>query len=93
MTGICRVGDKNETGGELLTGSSSVFINGIAVALHPSDISPHAPWGNPHPPHENAKTTEGSESVFVEGQPVVLMGAGNTCGHKIVEASEDVGGV
>jgi uncharacterized Zn-binding protein involved in type VI secretion len=92
MAGICRVGDKNQTGGELLTGASSVTINGKPVALHPSDISPHAPWGPPHPPHDAAKTTEGSATIMVEGKPVVLMGAGNTCGHSIIEASDNVMG-
>jgi uncharacterized Zn-binding protein involved in type VI secretion len=90
MPGMSRVGDTNTTGGKLLDGASTVFCNGKPVALHASLISPHAPWGNPHPPHKNAKTTDGASTVVVEGKPPVMVGSGNTCGHKIVEGSGDV---
>lgn len=90
MPGLSRLGDSNQTGGKLTRGAGTVFCNGIPVSLHTSSISPHAPWGRPHPPHDNATTTEGSPTVFAEGDPVVRIGSGNSCGHSIVEGSGDV---
>jgi len=91
MPNLSRKGDKNTTGGKIIRGAGTVFANGIAVGLHVSEITPHEPWGKkPHPPHKNAKTTEGSPTVFAEGVPVLRVTSGNTCGHKIIEGSPDV---
>jgi uncharacterized Zn-binding protein involved in type VI secretion len=90
MAGISREGDANQTGGKIIRGSKTVFANGIGVGLHTSKMTPHAPWGRPHPPHESATTTEGSPSVFADGAPVLRVGSGNSCGHSIVEGSPDV---
>jgi uncharacterized Zn-binding protein involved in type VI secretion len=91
MPKLSRKGDKNTTGGKIVRGAETVFANGIAVGLHVSEITPHEPWGKqPHPPHKQAKTTEGSPTVFAEGDPVLRVGSPNTCGHKIVEGSENV---
>jgi len=90
MPNLSRKGDKNQTGGAIVRGSGTVFANGIGVGLHVSDITPHAPWGKPHPPHSSAKTTEGSPTVFSDGVPVLRIGSGNSCGHSIVEGSPDV---
>jgi len=89
MAKLSRKGDKNTTGGKIKLGASTVFCNGKPVGLHVSDITPH----NPKPgknPHKAAKTTQGSPTVFCEGKPVLRVGSGNTCGHKIVEGSENV---
>ena len=90
MAQLSRKGDENTTGGKIVKGAGTVFANGIAVGLHVSDITPHAPFGSPHPPHKSAKTTEGSPTVFAEGEPVLRVGSGNTCGHKIVQGSPNV---
>lgn len=91
MPNLSRKGDANTTGGTIMRGAKTVFANGIPVGLHTSQITPHSPWGKkPHPPHKAAKTTEGSPSVFCEGDPVLRVGSGNTCGHKITEGSENV---
>ena len=90
MSGISRKGDKNQTGGAIMRGAGTVFANGIPVGLHVSQITPHAPWGPPHPPHDAATTTEGSPTVFAEGSPVLRIGSGNSCGHSIVDGSGDV---
>ena len=94
MAQLSRVGDTDEPGGAIMRGASSVFANGIAVGLHASQITPHAPWPqgdyNPHPPHEAAMTTDGSPTIFAEGCPVLRVGSGNTCGHTIVQGSSDV---
>jgi len=33
-------------------------------------MTPHAPWGSPHPPHQAPTTTDGSPTVIAEGSPV-----------------------
>lgn len=90
MAALSRVGDTNEPGGQIMRGAGTVICNGIKVGLHTSQISPHAPWGKPHPPHEAATTTQGSPTVFAEGDPVLRVGSGNSCGHSIVQGSPDV---
>jgi uncharacterized Zn-binding protein involved in type VI secretion len=83
---LSRVGDKNDRGGMILDGANTVFANNKKVGLHTSDISPH-PKGKKH---KRAKTTGGSPTVFAEGKPVLRTGSGNTCGHKIIEGSNNV---
>jgi uncharacterized Zn-binding protein involved in type VI secretion len=90
MPKLSRKGDINTTGGKIINGARSVYANNIAVGLHISDITPHAPFGKPHPPHKAAKTTNGSPSVFCEGKPVLRVGSGNTCGHKIIQGSLNI---
>lgn len=90
MAKLSRVGDKNQEGGAIMRGAGTVFANGINVGLHTSQITSHAPWGNPHPPHDSATTTQGSPTVFAENSPVLRVGSGNSCGHSIVEGSNNV---
>jgi len=90
MPQLSRVGDTNQAGGAIIRGANSVFANGIKVGLHVSGITPHAPWGRPHPPHRSAVTTNGSPTVFCEGVPVLRVGSGNSCGHSISQGSPDV---
>ena len=90
MTKLSRLGDQNDAGGAIMRGASTVFANGIKVGLHVSQITPHSPWGNPHPPHEAAVTTTASPNVFCEGVAVLRIGSGNDCGHVIVQGSPDV---
>ena len=89
---IARKDDQNTTGGKLLESgcAPTVFADFKKVAQINCPITPHEPWGKPHPPHKNAKTTEGSPTVFAENKPVLRVGSGNTCGHKIVEGSPNV---
>ena len=90
MAKLSRKGDANATGGKTVRGAPTVFANGIAVGLHVSDITPHSPYGKPHPPHKSAKTTEGSPTVFADGVAVLRVGSGNTCGDSISEGSPDI---
>ncbi len=90
MSGASRLGDADSAGGTIMKGAKSVFINGIPAGLHVSQITPHAPWGKPHPPHHAAITTTASPSVFVEGCQLLRIGSGNSCGHPIVGGSPDV---
>lgn len=82
---MSRLGDTNQAGGKITRAARSVFCNGIGVGLHVSPISPHGPGT-----HASAKTTEGSPTVFAEGDPVLRIGSGNTCGHSIVQGSKNV---
>lgn len=89
MPKLSRKGDKNTTGGKIVRGAGTVFANGKPVGLHTSEITPHDPKKN-QKPHNAAKTTEGSPTVFAENCPVLRVGSSNTCGHKIVEGSDNV---
>lgn len=89
MAKLSRKGDKNTTGGQIVRGAGTVFANGIPVGLHTSKITPHSPKPNKKP-HNDASTTEGSPTVFAENCAVLRVGSGNTCGHKIVEGSDNV---
>jgi len=83
---LSRKGDATAAQGKILKGSSTVFANNKAVGVHKSDITPHPGGG----PHNKSKTTEGSPTVFADGLPVLRVGSGTTCGHKIVEGSDDI---
>lgn len=86
MAKLSRKGDENSVGGKIVRGASTVFANGIQVGLHVSDITKHPGGGK----HNAAKTTEGSPTVFAEGVPVLRVGSGNDCGHKITQGSDNV---
>ena len=90
MAQLSRQGDANAVGGTIIRGAGTVFCNGKPVGLHVSTITPHEPWGKPHPPHAAASTTSASETVFAEGSQVLKVGSSTTCGHSIVEGSADV---
>lgn len=85
MAQLSRKGDENAAGGKIVRGAGTVFANGIAVGLHVSDITPHGDGK-----HKAAKTTEGSPTVFAEGEPVLRVGSGNDCGHSISQGSPNV---
>ena len=90
-TPLSRLGDKNQVGGAIVRGASTVVCNGIPVGLHVSKITPHSPFGRKtHPPHKAAVTTSASPNVFCEGSPVLRVTSGNSCGHSIVEGSNNV---
>lgn len=86
MAKLSRKGDANSEGGKIVKGAGTVFANGKPVGLHVSEITAH-PKGDKH---KKAKTTEGSPTVFAEGDPVLRVGSGNDCGHKITEGSDNV---
>lgn len=83
MTQAARIGDI--CGGEIVTGSDTVFINGIPVARIGDAIDPH---GNGE--HASATVATGSGTVFVNGIPVARISDSGTCGHNIVSGSPDV---
>ena len=86
MAQLSRKGDKNQVGGQIVRGATTVFANGLPVGLHVSPITPHPKKKE----HNKAKTTSGSPTVFCEGVPVLKTGSGNSCGHKITQGSPDI---
>jgi uncharacterized Zn-binding protein involved in type VI secretion len=90
MPGVSRKGDTNQMGGAIERGAGSVFVNGIPVGLHVSQISNHGPYGKRTGQHRAASTTSASSSVYAEGSQVLKIGSGNSCGHSIVGGSSDV---
>ncbi len=90
MPNLCRVGDTNQTGGAIMNGAPTVFANGLNVGQLGNQLTPHAPWKKPHPPHNKATITSASPTVFADGKPVARVTSGNSCGHSMVNGSSDV---
>jgi uncharacterized Zn-binding protein involved in type VI secretion len=87
MAGVSRLGDINTTGGKILRGAKSVFINGLPAGLNVSPITPHKPFNGPH---KASSTVTGSPTVFCENAPVLRVGSITTCGHPIIQGSLNV---
>jgi uncharacterized Zn-binding protein involved in type VI secretion len=85
---LSRKGDTNQAGGRIERGAENVLCNGKQVGLHVSPISPHNPRRKSA--HKRAVTTSASPDVICEGSNVLRVTSGNSCGHSIVEGSEDV---
>lgn len=91
MPALARHGDTNEEGGAIVSGASTVRVNGQLVAQVGNLIEPHAPWDpTAHPPHEAATITSGSTSVKADGAFVAFVGSANSCGHAIDTGSDNV---
>ena len=91
MPAISRVTDQNQAGGQIQRGAESVKVNGLSVGVHPSPITPHGPYPRRgRNEHQAAVTTDGSPSVFAEGNPVLRVTSPNSCGHSISQGSPDV---
>ena len=89
---IQRVGDRNSAGGVITNGDNTVLVNGRAVAIQGSSVSPHPCCGRRGcpPTHCNAKTQATTSTVFVNGKPVIFTDDKDTCGHPRVSGSADV---
>jgi uncharacterized Zn-binding protein involved in type VI secretion len=55
---------------------STVYCNGILVAVDGSPVKPHG-----LPPHAAPVTANGSQTVFINGTPVNRTGDPDSCGH------------
>ena len=92
MPGVQRVGDANSAGGVIQKGEPSVLVNGRAIALVDSPVSPHAPCGRRGGErHCNARTQASNDTVLVNGKQITLSGSKDTCGHDRSTGSSDVG--
>lgn len=89
---VCRVGDKNEVGGVILTGDPQVLVNNRPIAVIGASVTPHPCCGAQGcpPVHCSAKTTSTNYKVLVGGKPVVTFGSSDTCGHTRMNGSPDV---
>lgn len=87
MPAIARHGDTNEEGGAIVSGATTVLVNGVLVGQVGNLVEPHYPGGITH---ETATVTSGSTSVFADGIAVAFVGSGNSCGHSIETGSTDV---
>jgi hypothetical protein len=76
-----RKGDPNMGGGLITNGDSSVLINGRPAAYPGISVTPHPPCGRRAPQHCVAVTTKGSQSVRVNGKPLLTSGDKDTCNH------------
>jgi len=90
MPQLCRVGDQNAAGGAIMGGAATVFANGIKVGQLGNQLTPHSPWGRPHPPHDKATVTSASSSVYADGIQVARVSSSNSCGHSMSQGSPDV---
>lgn len=85
MPGAGRVGRDNARGLISGPGASTVKINGADASLVGDGIVAHG-----KAPHSSSIITDGSRTVFVEGQPLTVEGSGTTCGHTVTPGSQDV---
>lgn len=76
-----RQGDPNVAGGLIARGDSSVLINGRPAAYPGISVTPHPPCGPKAPQHCVAVTTRGSQSVRVNGKPLLTSSDKDTCNH------------
>lgn len=92
MPAVQRVGDRNNAGGVILNGDSSVLVNGRAIAVEGASVSPHPCCGQRGcpPTHCNAKTQAKNSGVLVNGIALIITGDIDTCGHSRVSGSPDV---
>ena len=92
MPAVQRVGDQNSAGGVILDGDNTVLVNGRAIAVRGSSVSPHPCCGHLGcpPTHCNAKTQANNSTVLVNGVPLVLSTDTDTCGHPRSGGSPDV---
>ena len=89
---VCRVGDRNAAGGVILSGDSTVLVNGRPVAVIGSRVTPHPCCGKKGcpPVHCSATTTSTNSTILVNGKPIVTLGDIDTCGHARSSGSSSV---
>ncbi|EJM6993190.1 type VI secretion system PAAR protein [Escherichia coli] len=65
----------------IISGSSTVFIDGLPAARQGDLLTPHSK--PEHPPHPR-KIAGGSSSVFIEGKPAARTGDAIDCGGVVI---------
>lgn len=81
---VARLGDPGSHGGKIITGSSTVFVNGLPVA-RVADL-----YGCGDPEHTPNPITSGANTVKGEGQPIAHVGSQTACGAIITQGSPNV---
>lgn len=82
MSRVARAGDKTSHGGEILSGSSDVKVNGKQEARVGDPVS--------CPTHGQNTITEGAATSFSNNMKKARIGDKTACGATIIEASSDV---
>ena len=85
MPNVVRVGDPDTGGGIVTSGASTVFANGMPVALPGMPVTGHGDGA-----HAGPVTVGGSGTVKADGQPVIYVGCADSCGHSRATGSPDV---
>jgi uncharacterized Zn-binding protein involved in type VI secretion len=81
MPAVQRIGDANNLGGTITaTPNSSVYANGVLIAVENSSVSGHPPNTGLHTA-ANCKTANGSSNVFIGGAKVITTNAQDNCAH------------
>lgn len=90
MPAVQRSGDANSAGGVAQSTIKTVLVNGRPVLVGSVRVSPHPPCNPKNPTHCFASTVPKSVSVLAEGQPIILTGFADTCGHPRAGGSPNV---
>lgn len=85
---IVRVGDVNSGGGAVISGSTSVRINGLPVALDGSPVTAHTDYKGLH---THAECRASQSDIKIEGKRIIFVGDVDTCGHVRQQGSPSVG--
>lgn len=88
---LVRVGDVNSGGGRVISGESSLRVNGKDVAVDGSPVECH-PHRRGDVKHDQAKCQASVSSITVKGKRLIFVDDVDTCGHKRVQGSPDCGG-
>lgn len=84
---IVRVGDLNSAGGRVISGSTTVKMNGRAIALDGSPVSCHPNGGE----HSHAHCKASLSTMRIEGKRIIVVGDIDSCGHARIEGSSNTG--
>ena len=92
MPGVQRDGDPNGGGGIIVPGQGhqNVLVNGTPAARPFSAWTPHIGCDPEWPIHCIGTTLPGARSVLANGQPLIIDGNSDTCGHKRIMGSPNV---
>jgi uncharacterized Zn-binding protein involved in type VI secretion len=83
MPNVVRVGDKNESGGEVLAGSQKGVFKGRGVARVGDPVS--------CPKHGDNRIAQGNQKMLDEGRPVAEDGRLCECGCRLIASLRNSG--
>ena len=88
MPAVQRVGDQNDApGGAIINGVNSVLVNGIPIAVTGASVTSHNDYDGAL---VSASTQNSQSSVTAGGQPVIITGDVDSCGHSRIDGSPNV---
>lgn len=93
MPAVQREGDFNIFGGIIVSGDNSVNVNGRAIALAGTPVTPHPPCSKKAWKHCVSFTKPGTQRTFVNGQSISLTFKADFCGCLRIGGSGDVNAI